>query len=45
MIGSPRWLSGLVIDRIIGGLGSVLTFLPILLIFFAVMGILEDIGS
>ena len=41
---TPAWLSGLVVDGIIGGVGSVLTFLPILLIFFAVMGILEDTG-
>ncbi|MBE9507411.1 MAG: ferrous iron transport protein B, partial [Chloroflexi bacterium] len=42
--GAPPWLTGLVADGIIGGVGAVLTFLPILLIFFAVMGILEDIG-
>jgi ferrous iron transport protein B len=41
---SPAWLSGLIVDGIIGGVGSVLTFLPILLIFFAVMGTLEDTG-
>ncbi len=41
---APEWLSGLVVDGIIGGVGSVLTFLPILVIFFAVMGILEDVG-
>jgi ferrous iron transport protein B len=44
MVGSPVWLSGLIVDGIIGGVGSVLTFLPILLIFFAVMGTLEDTG-
>jgi ferrous iron transport protein B len=42
--GAPPWLTGLVADGIIGGVGAVLTFLPILLIFFAVMGMLEDIG-
>jgi ferrous iron transport protein B len=42
--GMPSWLADLVADGIIGGAGSVLTFLPILVIFFAVMGILEDIG-
>ena len=31
-------------DGIIGGVGSVLTFLPILVIFFAVMATLEDVG-
>ncbi len=42
--GAPTWLHGLVVDGVIGGAGSVLTFLPILVIFFAVMGMLEDIG-
>ena len=40
----PAWLSGLVVDGIIGGVGTVLTFLPILLIFFVTMGVLEDVG-
>jgi ferrous iron transport protein B len=38
------WLADLVADGIIGGAGAMLTFLPILVIFFAVMGILEDVG-
>ncbi len=42
--GAPAWLSGLVVDGIIGGVGTMLTFLPILVIFFAVMGLLEDVG-
>jgi len=42
--GAPSWLTNLVADGIIGGVGSVLTFLPILVIFFAVMGTLEDMG-
>jgi ferrous iron transport protein B len=33
-----------VVDGVIGGVGAVLTFLPILVIFFAVMGMLEDMG-
>jgi ferrous iron transport protein B len=44
LAGTPAWLSGLVVDGIIGGVGAVLTFLPILVIFFAVMGMLEDVG-
>jgi ferrous iron transport protein B len=43
-IGAPAWLVGLVADGVIGGAGSMLTFLPILVIFFAAMGALEDIG-
>jgi ferrous iron transport protein B len=42
--GAPAWLIGLLADGVIAGVGTVLTFLPILLIFFAVLGLLEDIG-
>ncbi|OPY67035.1 MAG: Ferrous iron transport protein B [Syntrophorhabdaceae bacterium PtaU1.Bin034] len=42
--GVPQWLSGLVVNGIIGGAGSVLTFLPILLIFFVCLTFLEDVG-
>ncbi|MGP8152768.1 MAG: ferrous iron transport protein B [Smithella sp.] len=42
--GWPTWLRGLLLNGVIGGAGSVLTFLPILLIFFAIMAFLEDIG-
>ncbi len=42
--GAPAWLSGLLADGIIGGAGAVLTFLPILVIFFATMAFLEDVG-
>lgn len=38
------WLAGLIADGIIGGGGFMLTFLPILVIFFAILGILEDVG-
>jgi ferrous iron transport protein B len=38
------WIRGIIIDGIIGGVGSVLTFLPILIIFFAVLAVLEDVG-
>ncbi len=40
----PEWFSGLVVDGIIGGVGTVLTFLPILILFFASLGVLEDVG-
>jgi ferrous iron transport protein B len=42
--GSPAWLSSLVVDGVIGGAGSVITFLPILVIFFATFAVLEDVG-
>jgi ferrous iron transport protein B len=42
--GTPGWVAGILIDGAIGGAGTVLTFLPILLIFFAFMAFLEDVG-
>ncbi|HID89204.1 MAG TPA: ferrous iron transport protein B [Anaerolineae bacterium] len=42
--GGSLWLASLLADGVIGGAGAMLTFLPILVIFFAVMGILEDVG-
>jgi len=41
---APAWLFGLVSDGLIHGVGTVFTFLPILIIFFATLGILEDVG-
>jgi ferrous iron transport protein B len=41
---APSWVQGLLINGVIGGVGSVLTFLPILLIFFAALAFLEDVG-
>jgi ferrous iron transport protein B len=42
--GAPAWLGSLVVDGVIGGVGTVITFIPILVIFFAFMGLLEDVG-
>lgn len=44
LAGAPAWLSSLVVDGVIGGAGTVVTFIPILIIFFAMMGLLEDVG-
>ena len=41
---APTWLRGLVVDGVIGGAGTVLTFLPILILFFAALALLEDTG-
>ncbi len=41
---APPWVGSLVADGIIAGAGLVLTFLPILLVFFAALGVLEDVG-
>jgi len=44
LAGAPPWLEGLVVEGVLGGAGTVLTFLPILAIFFAVLALLEDVG-
>ena len=44
LTGAQWWFTGLLTDGIMTGAGMVLTFLPILLIFFAVVGLLEDVG-
>ena len=41
---SPTWFQGLLADGILGGVGTVLTFIPILISFFIVWGLLEDTG-
>lgn len=43
-ISAPVWLSDLIVDGIIGGVGMVATFTPILALFFATLGLLEDTG-
>jgi ferrous iron transport protein B len=42
--GAPAWLSHFVSDGLIGGVGLVVTFVPLLLVFYAVFGLLEDTG-
>jgi ferrous iron transport protein B len=42
--GAPFWLRGILVDGVLGGAGAVLTFLPIMVIFFASFGLLEDTG-
>ncbi len=44
MTGTPEWLPHLLADGILGGVGLVLTFLPILAIFYTALGLLEDTG-
>ncbi|MCH4169844.1 MAG: ferrous iron transport protein B [Lactobacillus sp.] len=38
------WMQGLLLDGVIGGLGSVIGFLPQLIVLFICLGILEDCG-
>ena len=42
--GSPEWVAGLVCDGILGGLFSILSFLPQILLLFLFFSILEDSG-
>jgi ferrous iron transport protein B len=41
---APAWVQSFVIDGVLGGVGTVLTFVPILMIFFAGLAMLEDVG-
>ena len=41
---APDWLSGLILDGIIGGVGSVLGFVPQLLVLFLLLSFLEACG-
>ncbi len=43
-VGSPEWFSSLIADGIISGVGSVLVFLPNILLLFLIIAILEDSG-
>jgi ferrous iron transport protein B len=42
--GSENWLKSLLVDGIIGGVGSVITFLPNILLLFLAIAFLEDTG-
>lgn len=43
-IGVSEWLTSLVVDGIIAGVGGILTFIPNIFILFLALGILEDSG-
>ncbi len=43
-VDSPHWIVSLVANGLISGVGTVLTLLPILMLFFIGMGLLEDSG-
>ncbi|MEK7811733.1 MAG: ferrous iron transport protein B, partial [Pseudomonadota bacterium] len=42
--GLPAWLSGLVLDGIYNGVATVAAFVPIIILFFLFMAIVEDTG-
>ena len=41
---TPWWLSALLTNGVLAGAGMVLSFLPILVIFFLVLGLFEEVG-
>ncbi len=43
-LGQSPWIRGIIVDGLIGGAGTVLTFLPVLFFFFVAMAFLEDVG-
>ncbi|MDD4850026.1 MAG: ferrous iron transport protein B [Gemmiger sp.] len=42
--GVAAWLSGLIVDGIVGGVGAVIGFVPQMLVLFLMLSILEDVG-
>jgi ferrous iron transport protein B len=42
--GSPTWLNGLMLDGIYNGVATVAAFVPIIVLFFLVMSMVEDSG-
>lgn len=44
LAGAPGWFQGLVVDGLVAGVGTVLSFLPILAVFFAILAFMEDVG-
>lgn len=44
LAGAPAWLSGMLVDGMLAGAGIVVTFVPILFVFFLALGFLEDTG-
>ncbi|MEZ0345339.1 MAG: ferrous iron transport protein B [Infirmifilum sp.] len=43
-IGAPGYIASLLSDGVIGGVGAVITFLPLVFIIFVAFGFLEDTG-
>ena len=43
-LNAPTWVKGLLANGIISGVGTVLTFIPILMLFFAAWAFMEDVG-
>lgn len=41
---APGWLTGLLVDGLINGVGQLLTFVPLMIIMFLLLALLEDSG-
>ncbi|AWZ08509.1 MULTISPECIES: ferrous iron transport protein B [unclassified Streptomyces] len=41
---APGWLTGLLVDGLISGVGQLLTFVPLMIIMFVLLALLEDSG-
>ncbi|RFU42925.1 ferrous iron transport protein B, partial [Actinomadura logoneensis] len=41
---APAWLNGLVVQGLVGGVGQVLSFIPLMIVMFVLMTLLEDSG-
>jgi ferrous iron transport protein B len=44
LVSAPAWVRSLLANGIISGVGTVLTFIPILMLFFAAWAFMEDVG-
>jgi ferrous iron transport protein B len=44
LVSAPAWVRSLLANGIISGVGTVLTFIPILILFFAAWAFMEDVG-
>ena len=42
--GAAPWVSGLMVDGIVGGVGAVLGFVPQMIVLFLMLSLLEDVG-
>jgi ferrous iron transport protein B len=44
LAGAPHWLHGLLLDGVYNGVGTVAAFIPIIVMFFLIMTMVEDSG-
>ena len=44
LAGAPAWVSSLVVDGVIGGVGTVVSFIPNIILMFLMLAILENSG-